>query len=233
MEARQTKSNEDAGYNRLIHQLASFATADPAKGIGYAGAVSAQASQELEDKQNALRDKQETAQIEFAKGIEKEEDARKRKDSDGIKAALDQQQKAKFDYAKAEHDRGVLAAHIYQTDEYSKARKQAASEAAANKPDPDDVLFTRIMDKAQKNPTIKALAKKLEEEEIGTDRYNQIQAEMQRMLTPYFAQRPDLMPPKLDPAVISEPAKKPGFWESVFGSSKPANKTVSFDKLPQ
>jgi hypothetical protein len=178
-----------------------------------------------------LRDKQETAQIEFARGIAKEEEARRNKDAEGILAAQAAQQKAKFDYQKAEHDRGMLAANIYQTDEYAKARREAAARAAEAKPDPDDVLFTRIMDKAQRNPSIKALAKKLEEEEIGTDRYNEIQKEMQRLLKPYFAKRPDLMPPELEPAVSQKPPAEPGFFERLFGGS-PKPKTVSFDQLP-
>jgi len=226
MEERQNKANEDAGYNRLIGQLASFASADPAKGFGYAGAVSAQASQAIEEKQNALREKQETAQIEFVRAMEKEDDARKRKDSDGIKAALDQQQKAQFDFQKAQTDLGTLAANIFNVTEDSRNQREAnASTAAyhrgmldyykrtadiaeATKPNADDVLFNRIIAKAENDKTIQMLAKKQEAFDVGTPEYNAIEMEKYRRLALYFDKRPDLMPPKPTFPAPKEPPKK-------------------------
>jgi len=118
--------------------LAAFAKADPAKGFGYAGAVSAEASQVLEREQQALRDKQEAAQIEFHKSIAKEDDAKKRGDAVGIQAALDTQKKAKDEYAKLqqaqqkiETDRQNIAAHIYGTETNAATQREANKQNAA------------------------------------------------------------------------------------------------------
>lgn len=241
IEERQKAGYEQQGLDRLLTQLTAFSKADPSKGFGYAGAVSADASMALQQQQNALRDKQEQVQLDYAKNMAKEEDARRRNDATGIQAAIEAQKKDQAEYAKLlqkdqeiETQRINSAANIYQTTEYSAARKQAAAQAAANKLDPDDVLYNRIMDKASKNQAYQTLAKKLAEEEIGTDRYNEIQAELNRLLKPYFAQRPDLMPPEIGPAISKTPAKEswqpPDWLRGVIGG--PAPKTVSFDQLP-
>jgi hypothetical protein len=236
-EARQQANYERGGMDRLMAQLSAFATADPARGIGYAGAASAEASRGLEEKQNALRDKEESAQIEFARAIAKEEDSRRRGDADGVAAAQKDQQKAKLDYAKIEHDRGVLAANIYQTDEYAKTRKQIASDNAQARKDaaqdPNDKLFNSIMGRFNASKAAGILAKRLADAELGSDEYNAIKQEIYNEMKPYSSQHPGLMPPAPTATPLFEPPKKPGFLERVFGSSKPANNTVSFDQLPK
>jgi hypothetical protein len=238
MEERQNKSNEDAGYNRLMQQLSAFATADPAKGVGYAGAVSAQASQALEEKQNALRDKQESAQVEFARAMEKEEDARKRKDSDGIKAALDAQQKAKFDYAKAEHDRGVLAAHVYQTDEYSKARRDAAARADEAKPSAEEKKTLKVQTTVNAHPVVKAIADSVKQGtiQLGSEEYYQALRKINEIARPLYKEAGLKEPEDVAGEILEAPAKKPGLLDRIFGgSSTPAktSKTVSFNDLPK
>jgi hypothetical protein len=248
MEERQGKANEEAGLNRLFAQLSAFATADPAKGIGYAGAVSAKASQELEEKQNALRDKQENAQIEFARAVEKEDDARKNKNAEGILAAQKDQQKAKFDFQKAEHDRGLLAASIYQTQETAESRRQAAKDAAAARTqaaqiaadakrdtaqDPKDKLFNSIMGRYNQSKIAANLAKRLAEADIGSDEYNRIKREIYDEMKPYFSQNPDLLPPAAEVVAPSKPGKGPSWWDRNMPAILGGSPTVSFDQLPK
>lgn len=235
-EERQAANYAQNGMDRLMAQLSSFATADPAKGLGYAGAVSAEASAKLEREQNALRDKEEAAQIEFARGIAKEEDARKRGDSDGIASALAAQQKAKLDFQKAEHDRGILAAHIYQTQEQAATRREQTQARLDSAPSADDKLYNSIMGRVNQSKSIASLAKRLQEADIGSDEYNTIQMQIYNEMKPYFAQHPELMPSAPEPTVANTPAKKTGFWASLFGGSKApesTGKTVSFSDLPK
>jgi hypothetical protein len=135
MEERQAKENEGAGLDRLLAQMSAFAKADPSKGFGYAAAVSSDASRGLEKEQRALVEKQETAQIEFSKAVAKEEDARRHKDADGVLAAQQAQQEASLKYQKAEHDRGMLAAQIYQVQEQA-----GYHDKMANKPTREEFL---------------------------------------------------------------------------------------------
>jgi hypothetical protein len=233
-EARQEQNYEQAGMDRLIAQLSAFAQADPSRGFGYAGAVSSDASEKLEAQQNALRDKEESAQIEFQRAVAKEEDSRRRNDADGVAAAQKDQQKAKFDYAKAEQDRGVLAANIFNVMEDSRNQRESNANSAsyqkgmldyykrmadiseATKPSADDVLYNRIIAKAENDATIKMLAKKQEQLDVGTPEYNAIEMEKYRRMATYFDKRPDLMPPKPNfPAPKEDPKKDDLAWWQV------------------
>jgi hypothetical protein len=100
IEERQKAGYEQQGLDRLLTQLTAFSKADPSKGFGYAGAVSADASMALQQQQNALRDKQEQVQLDYAKNMAKEEDARRRNDATGIQAAIEAQKKDQAEYAK-------------------------------------------------------------------------------------------------------------------------------------
>lgn len=238
MEERQGKVNEEAGLNRLLAQLSSFATADPAKGFGYAGAVSAKASQEMEEKQNALRDKQETAQIEFSRAVAKEEDARRQKDAEGILAAKKDQEKAKFDFQKAEIDRGNLAAHIYQTSEYAAARRDANARADEAKPSAEEKKLLKVQTTVNANPVVKAIADSIKQGTIqmGTEEYYQALRKINEIAKPLYKQAGLPEPEDIVGDIIDAPAKKPGLLERIFGgSSTPAktSKTVSFNDLPK
>lgn len=238
MEERQGKANEEAGLNRLMAQLSAFATADPAKGIGYAGAVSANASQAMEEKQNALRDKQETAQVEFARAVEKEENARRQKDAEGILAAQKDQEKAKFDFQKAEHDRGMLAAQIYQTSEYAAARRDANARADEAKPTAEEKKLLKVQTTVNANPVVKAIADSIKQGTIqmGSEEYYQALRKINEIAKPLYKQAGLDEPQDVVGDILEGPAKKPGLLERIFGGSKtPAStgKTVSFNDLPK
>lgn len=258
MEARQQKAYEQGGLDRLIAQLSAFAKADPAKGFGYAGAISAEASQALEREQQALRDKQEAAQIEFHKGLAKEDDAKKRGDAVGIQAALDAQKKAKDEYAKLqqaqqkiETDRQNIAAHVYGTNTNAETQREANKQRAKyeqgvlghydradtlaeeTKPTKEDKLFNSIMGRVNQSSTIRSLSAQLKEPGLSDEEYRSIQRKIYEETKPFFSQHPDLLPPMPNMAPQKEKEKEPGWWERLTGgSSKPA-KTVSFDELPK
>jgi len=134
LEARQLAEYERGGIDRLLAQAAAFATADPAKGFGYAAAASSTASRALEKEQNALRTQQETAGIEFQKSMAKEQDAKARGDANAIYSAVEERKKAEVEYAKLvqqsnkiEQDRiqlAVTAEHYQSSDENSKEQNR-------------------------------------------------------------------------------------------------------------
>jgi hypothetical protein len=134
LEARQLAEYERGGIDRLLAQAAAFATADPAKGFGYAAAVSSTASRALEKEQNALRTQQETAGIEFQKSMAKEQDAKARGDAAAITSAVEERKKAEVEYAKLvqqsnkiEQDRiqlAVTAEHYQSSDENAKEQNK-------------------------------------------------------------------------------------------------------------
>jgi len=238
MEERQAKENEGAGLDRLLAQMSAFATADPSKGFGYAAATSSNASRGLEKEQRALVEKQETAQIEFAKAVAKEEDARRHKDADGVLAAQQAQQEAALKYQKAENDRGMLAAHIYQTDENAATRRQNAALAADNKPTAEEKKLLKVQTTVNANPVVRAIADSIKQGTIqmGSEEYYQALRKINEIARPLYKEAGLDAPEDVVGDVIEAPAKKPGFFESIFGgSSKPASagKTVSFSDLPK
>jgi hypothetical protein len=247
-EARQEKGYEQSGMDRLIAQLSAFAQADPSRGFGYAGAVSADASEKLEREQNVLRDKEESAQIEFQRAVAKEEDARRRGDSAGVAAAKAAQDKAALDYSKLENDRSGIAAHLYATQESAETRRQVAKDNAAARvqaaeaaaqarrdtaQDPKDKLFNSIMGRYNQSKIAATLAKKLAEAEIGSDEYNQIKREIYAEMKPYFSQNPDLLPPAAEAVASSKPGKGPSWWDRNMPAILGGSPTVSFDQLPK
>lgn len=134
LEARQLAEYQRGGIDRLLAQAEAFATADPAKGFGYAAAASSTASRALEKEQNALRTQQENAGIEFQKAMAKEEDAKARGDASAIHSAVEERKKAEVEYAKLvqqsnkiEQDRvqlAVNAEHYQASDENSKEQNR-------------------------------------------------------------------------------------------------------------
>jgi hypothetical protein len=138
IEARQKAGYENQGLDRLLAQLTAFSKADPAKGFGYAGAVSAEASMSLEQQQNALRDRQEQVQLDYQKNMAKEEDSRRRNDATGIQSALEAQKKDQAEYAKLlqkdqeiEGQRRNTAATIFNVMEDSRNQSEANANTAA------------------------------------------------------------------------------------------------------
>lgn len=237
-EERQAKENEGAGLDRLLAQLSAFSKADPAKGFGYAAAVSSDASRGLEKEQRALVDKQEKAQIDFSQAMAKEEDARRHKDADGVLAAQQAQQKAALDFQKAEHDRGMLAAHIYQTQENAGYHNRMAGIAEDQKPTAEDKKLLKVQTTVNAHPVVKSIADAIKQGtiEVGTEDYYKALRKINEIATPLYRQAGLTPPENIVGDINDAPAKKPGFWESIFGgSNKPASggKTVSFDQLPK
>lgn len=258
LEARQQKAYEQGGLDRLLAQLSAFAKADPAKGFGYAGAVSAEASQVLEREQQALRDKQESAQIEFHKGLAKEEDGKRRGDATAIQSGLDSQRKAQEDYAKLMQqqqkigvDQQTVAANIFHTQESAKTQREATAEnaayhkAALGKPtreeflanlaktDPDTFRLVQGQGKAGVLTFEEAL------KIVNADKMNAIGKTEEQKLE--MAQRYLDAQERLRKTGSTTDTNKPAaaatddrsWYERTFGSSKPASKTVSFDQLPK
>jgi hypothetical protein len=123
IEARQTEEYKGSAIDRLLAQAEAFATADPAKGLGVAAAASSRASRIIENEQRAIRNKQETLNMDIEKQMAKEEDARRRGDANGVRAALEKISKdqAEHDKLQMEHDklnqaRVNTAANIRATD---------------------------------------------------------------------------------------------------------------------
>jgi len=109
--------------------------------------------------------------------------------------------------------------------------------AELTKPTAGEIMFNRIMGKVNQDPEIKGLAKRLDNEEPGSDQYRQVQKMMHEKMKTYFANNPTLLPPLAEMTEIIPPVKEPGFFDrltSAFKSSpaKPAG-TVSFDQLPK
>jgi hypothetical protein len=104
IEARWAKEHEHDNMDRLIAQLNSFASADPTKGFGYAMAVGANASQNLNKQQQQLRDAQDKASLAFWQKDAAEDDARKRGDLSELKTIQAGKKKDLYDYAKASQD---------------------------------------------------------------------------------------------------------------------------------
>jgi hypothetical protein len=227
----------------LITQLSAFSKADPSKGFGYAGAVAAEASQVLGREQQALRDKQENAGLEFQKALEKEQDAKRRGDASAIEAAVEAQKKAGMEYAKFEQqqtkielDQQQIAAYIYGTQEQAASRKEATAARLAGQPDPEDKKLLKVQTTVNANPAVRAISAAIKDGTIeqGTPEYYDALKRINEIAKPLYVQA-GLPPPEdiVGSVPNTPPVKKPGFFENLFGSSKPANKTVSFDDLPK
>jgi hypothetical protein len=234
LEERQIKAYEQGGLDRLLHQLTAFATADPSKGFAYAGAVSAEASRVLEREQQALRDKQEAAQIEFQRSLAKEEDAKKRGDAAGIQAAVENQKKAQQEYAKLSQaqdklgiDRENVAAHLYGTQETATTQREANKGMLGYHNRMADIAETTKGQTIEDRKVAKAEAAtnsdaqyRREAERIGPNGglepgSAEFNAALQRMYQirefHFKAAKAELPPIPPLPAVI-ELSKKPGWW---------------------
>jgi hypothetical protein len=232
-EARQEKGYEQAGMDRLIAQLSAFAQADPSRGFGYAGAASADASEKLEREQNAMRDKEESAQIEFQRAVAKEEDARRRGDASGVVAAKAAQEKAALDFQKAETDVGSLAAQIFNTQTSAETQRAAnaanaryqdkmvayhnrmADIAEATKPTAEDKKITKAEQATNADPQYREDAKRIGPNgglEPGSPEFNAVLQRLYRIRDFHYKAlkvEPPPMPPLPD---VIELAKKPGWW---------------------
>lgn len=256
IEARQEEEYKSGAMDRLLAQAEAFASADPAKGFGYAAGASSKASRSLEADQRAIRNKQEALNLDIARNMAKEEDARRRGDAAGVKEALKEikADQKEYDRLQMERDKmeqsqvgtaanirtgdiqaGKMPLDIYgaetqrrQTDNLAEHQRQTRYLQELTKPTADEVTYNRLMGKANQDPEIKVLAEKLKSLEPGSDEYAQIQSMMYKKLKVIFAKNPDLLPPPTEPTAPLLPKEKPGFFSRVFGgsSSAPAATTM-------
>ena len=259
-EKREEAAYERGGLDRLIAQASAFAKADPARGIGYQASVSAEASQALQKEQEILRDKQETAAIEFHKSLAKEDDAKRRGDAAGIEAAVTAREKAqaefeklKFEQAKAKNDIGTLAYHIYNTAETSKNAaesnantkmyygilgahyKESDKLAADSKPTKEDKLRNIAQDNVNQDAEYKANATRIAANgglEPGTPEYNATLMRMYEIQKRHWESLGLEAPPRPVLPQAAPVPQKQGLLDRLFGS-KPTQNAVPFDQLPR
>jgi len=248
-EKREQEVYERGGIDRLIAQASAFAKADPSRGIGYQGAVAAEASQVLQKEQDIIRDKQETAAIEFHKSIAKEEDAKRRGDAAGIESAVAAREKAqtefdklRFEAAKVENARGTLASQIYNTEETAKTQRAAnantakyqqgmlgyhnrmADIAEESKPSAEDKKLLKVQSIVNSHPAVKAIADAIKQGTIeqGTPEYYAALKRINEIAKPLYAQAGLDLPEEVQGEVVDSPAKKPSLFDRLFGTSPKA-----------
>ena len=248
-EKREQEVYERGGIDRLIAQASAFAKADPSRGIGYQGAVAAEASQVLQKEQDIIRDKQETAAIEFHKSIAKEEDAKRRGDAAGIEAAVAEREKAKrefdkltFEGAKVKNDIGMLASHIYSTQETAATQRAANANTASyqkgmldyhnrmadiaeeSKPSAEDRKLLKVQSIVNSHPAVKAIADAIKQGTIeqGTPEYYAALKRINEIAKPLYAQAGLDLPEEVQGEVVDSPAKKPSLFDRLFGTSPKA-----------
>ena len=239
-EKREQEVYERGGIDRLIAQASAFAKADPARGIGYQGAVAAEASAVLQKEQDTIRDKQETAAIEFHRSLAKEEDAKRRGDAAGIEAAVAEREKAKREFDKlaiegnkAKTDLGTLAAHIYNTQETATTQRTANANTAAyqkgmlgyynemariaeaTKPSAEDKAVVKAEAATNADPQYKREAERIGPNgglEPGSPEFNAALQRMYEIRAFHFKTANAELPPLPPLPTVIEMAKKPGWW---------------------
>jgi hypothetical protein len=260
-EKREQEVYERGGIDRLIAQASAFAKADPSRGIGYQGALAAEASQVLQKEQDIIRDKQETAAIEFHKSIAKEEDAKRRGDAAGIESAVAAREKAqtefdklRFEAAKVENARGTLASQIYNTEETAKTQRAANANTAANqkgmlayhnrmadiaeesKPSAEDKKLLKVQTTVNAHPVVKGIADAIKQGMItpGTQEYYEALKKINEIAKPLYKQAGLPEPEDIVGEAAPTPTKKSSSWSlpSWLGGS-PASNAVPFDQLPK
>jgi hypothetical protein len=268
IEARQEEEYKNNAMNRLLAQAEAFASAEPSMGFGYAAAASSKASRSLEKDQQEIRNKQEALNLDIARNMAKEEDARRRGDAAGVKDALKEIKSDQREYDKLQMERdkieqskaktaadirtgdiqeAKIPADLYnsetqrqnantsllQAKNLAEHQRQTRELAELTKPTAEDVVYNRLMGKANQDPEIKMLASKLKDLEPGSDEYAQIQSMMYNKLKVIFSKNPDLLPPPPEQSMPLPKKEKPGFFSSIFGGSEPKPRTLSFDQLPK
>ncbi len=260
-EQREQQAYERGGIDRLIAQASAFAKADPARGIGYQSAAAADASQVLQKEQDLLRDKQESAAIEFHKSLAKEDDAKRRGNAAAIDAAVSDREKAqsnfeklKFDAAKVQNDRGTLASHIFNTTETAATQRAANANTASyqkgmldyhnrmadiaeeSKPSAEDKKLLKVQTTVNAHPVVKGLADAIKQGMItpGTQEYYDALKRINEVAKPYYVEAGLPPPAEVQGEVTPTPTKKSFSWSlpSWMGGSSSSN-AVPFDQLPK
>jgi hypothetical protein len=120
-------------------------------------------------------------------------------------------------------------------------RKQWAAESAnraeqlqiakETRPTVEDKAVSKIM--ASMPARVKGLESKQKDLEFGSDEWNQIQERIDDLYDQAYRTYNLTPPPRLAKPTPLKPPEKPGFFSSLFGSSAPPQKAVSFDQLPK
>ena len=237
-EKREQEAYERGGIDRLIAQAVAFGKADPAKGFGAAMGAGAEASQVLQKEQDLLRDKQETAAIEFHKSLAKEEDAKRRGNAAAIDAAVSAREKAqaefeklKFDAARVQNDRGTLAERIFSAGNTAKYQQgmlgyhnRMADIAEESKPSAEDKKLLKVQTTVNNHPVVKGLAERIKQGMIepGTPEYYDALKKINEIAKPYYKEAGLPPPEEVQGDVVAGPTKKPSLWDRIFGESPKA-----------
>ena len=121
MQERWDTQHKSEGFDQLIAMLGGIAGADPSKGFAGASSAGISAATNLAKVQQAARDQQEKAALDFWSANDKEKDLRARGFYTEAKEQQVLQQKAQYEYAKAS-----------QTEQEVGAKLQEAATGAAN-----------------------------------------------------------------------------------------------------
>ena len=208
IEERQAAQAANNPLDRLIAQFSAMAQANPVMGIGYQAGVGAQASQKLENSQNELLDKQQEKMAELQHNIAKEDDARKRGNvaaEEGYAVAKEKnvQELATLENQSTQAKASMISALASQSQAGTAAAKESGSDKA----------LTTLMARVNGDPAIKALSGRLKDAEVGSDEYNGIVSEIQRLSAPYYKSA-GLDQPELGATTVAPAPKKKHWWES-------------------
>jgi len=121
MQEHWDTQHKSEGFDQLIAMLGGIAGADPSKGFAGASSAGISAATNLAKVQQAARDQQEKAALDFWSANDKEKDLRARGFYTEAKEQQVLQQKAQYEYAKAS-----------QTEQEVGAKLQEAATGAAN-----------------------------------------------------------------------------------------------------
>ena len=209
IEARQAASAANNPLDRIIAQFSAMAQANPVMGIGYQAGVGAQASQKLEAAQNELLDKQQDKMAELQHNIIKEDDARKRGNVAAEEGYAVAKEKNVQELAALENQSTQAKASMIS----ALASQSQAGTAAARLEGLDDKALTTLMARVNGDPAIKALSGRLKDAEVGSDEYNGIVSEIQRLSAPYYKSA-GIEQPELGATTVTPAPKKKHWWES-------------------
>lgn len=214
MESRQAEQRKGDAVDRLLAMGEAFATADPSRGFGFAAASASKASRALESEQRAIRDKQEALNMDIAKNMAKEEDARRRGDATGVESALDKIKKdqAAYDQLQMKRDEltnsqfktasdirtGDIAANKLPLDIYAAQTQRGQADALAQhyrnadelanlaRPTASQKEYDKLNAEFENSQYVKQLMRKIEGVEPGTPEYDTALREYNKAKRSYF-----------------------------------------------
>ncbi len=210
IEARQAEQASGNGLDRLIAQFSAMAQANPVMGIGYQAGVGAQASQKLQNAQTELLDKQQEKMAELQHNILKEDDARKRGNVAAEEGYAVAKEKNVQELAALENQSTQAKASMIS----ALASQSQAGTARERLEGLDDKALTTLMARVNGDPAIKALSTRLKDIDVGSEEYNGVVSEIQRLSAPYY-KAAGIEQPGLGESMIPKKESKEGFGEKL------------------